>query len=96
MSGATGCICPFFSIDNVWIESRDDDNYLKCENCGATRPDECDAFYAMEAWNKPLADKILKEAYNAGMERAAEIASNVKAPFSRFTIAAKIRNEINK
>ena len=34
------------------------------------------------------------EAYNAGMERAAEIASNVKAPFSRFTIAAKIRNEI--
>ena len=35
-------------------------------------------------------------AYNAGMERAAVIASNVKAPFSRFTIAAKIRNEIDK
>ena len=43
-----------------------------------------------------FADKILKEAYNAGMERAAVIASNVKAPFSRFTIAAKIRNEIEK
>ena len=28
-------------------------NYLKCENCGATGPDECDSFYAMEAWNKP-------------------------------------------
>ena len=44
----------------------------------------------------------LEEAYNAGMERAAVIASNVKAPsiplyrVSRFTIAAKIRNEIEK
>ena len=37
----------------------------------------------------------LEEAYNAGMERAAVIASNVKAPFSRFTIAAKIRKEID-
>ena len=34
------------------------------------------------------------EGVKAGMERAAVIASNVKAPFSRFTIAAKIRNEI--
>ena len=37
-----------------------------------------------------------KSGVNAGMERAAVIASNVKAPFSRFTIAAKIRNEIEK
>ena len=39
-------------------------------------------------------DEDMKMAYNKGIERAAEIASNVKAPFSRFTIAAKIRNEI--
>ena len=34
--------------------------------------------------------------YQSGMERAAVIASNVKAPSSRFTIAAKIRNEVEK
>ena len=36
----------------------------------------------------------MEKAFNAGMERAAQIASNVKAPFSRFTIAAAIRKEI--
>ena len=37
---------------------------------------------------------LYEKGRDAGMERAAVIASNVKAPFSRFTIAAKIRNEI--
>ena len=92
MSGATGCICPFCSINNVWIESRDDGNYLKCENCGATGPDECDSFYAMEAWNKPRtriaeleqqlskkpqATTMFKLGHREGMERAAEIGNNI-------------------
>ena len=49
--------------------------------------DDSDAYYGKDD---------LEQAYNAGMERAAVIASNVKAPSSRFTIAAKIRNEIEK
>ena len=43
-----------------------------------------------------FADKILKEAYNAGMERAAVIASKHRVSATGCSVSEAIRKEIKK